>query len=312
MLDVRRLVLLREIEARGSIAAVSRSLRISSSAISQQLAKLEADVGMRLLEQSGRTVHLTDAGRRLAEQTGRVVALLEQAEADIDRRRGVVQGVVRVVAFSTFALRYLADLVQGVAASHPDVVLEFVHGDTEAALEAVAGRRADIALIDEYEHIPRQVDVATTRVHLLREEIGVWSPIPVAAFGDMGDLPWIFEPAGADAALWTTRMCRLAGFEPHVRFESPDLRVHQSLAVAGLAAAFLPEMLFETPAVDVQRPAHAVPWHGPELHRDIFAVMRRGGQNRPAVAAVLGHLEDITAEGRPAPEAEQSGDRPPG
>lgn len=311
MLDVRRLVLLREIEARGSIAAVSRAQGISSSAISQQLAKLESDVGMRLLEQSGRTVHLTEVGRRLAEQTGRIVALLEHAESDLEQRRDRVQGVVRVSAFSTFALRYLPELVSRLQRTHPDVVVEFSQADPEQSVETVAGRRADVAVIDEYEQIPHQIDVSMTRTHLLREVIGAWAPRPLTDFADLKSMPWVFEPSGSDAALWATRLCRIAGFEPQVRFESPDLRVHQSLAASGLAAAFLPEMLFDAPGANLQRPAHPVRWPHPggaELHRDVYAVVRRGAQNRPAVAAVLGHLVDITAQ-TPADGARDAADR---
>lgn len=298
MLDVRRLALLREVEARGSIAAVSRAQQVSSSAVSQQLAKLEAEVGVRLLEQSGRTVQVTEAGRRLAEQAGRIVTLLEEAEADLERRRGHVQGVVRVAAFSTFALRYLPELVARMAGRHPDVVVEFTHADPEQALQTVTGRHADVAVIDEYESVPHQIDVSMARTHLLREAIRAWAPRPLRVFDELRSMPWVFEPAGSDAARWATRTCRLAGFEPQVRFESPDLRVHQSLAVAGLAAAFLPEMLFNAPGGPLQRPPHPVQWPAVSdsaLHRDVYAVVRRGAQNGPAVSAMLAFLCGATS-----------------
>ncbi|WP_077488695.1 LysR family transcriptional regulator [Sinomonas mesophila] len=298
MLEVRRLVLLRELGARGSIAAVSRSVGISSSAISQQLAKLEDEVGLRLLEQVGRHVHLTQAGRQLVRTADQVVAVLEDAEAELERRRSRVQGVVRLAAFSTFALRYLPDVVRRLAETHPDVVLEFDQLEPAAALDVVTGRRADIAVIDEYPHSPRRVDSEVRRFHLLRDGFTVFVPHEVGSIHELARLPWVFEPAESDAAHWARRLCREAGFEPIVRFESPDLRLHHGLAVAGVAAALLPDMLFGGSSVPLQEPTYRFDWPQSsvtELHRDVYAVIRPGAQNRPAVAAVLGHLQAPSA-----------------
>src|SRR5260221_14782835 len=81
MLDVRKLRLLRELAHRATIAAVAEALCYSPSAVSQQLAALEREVGVPLLRRSGRRVTLTPAGAALAEQTEAVLALLEQASS---------------------------------------------------------------------------------------------------------------------------------------------------------------------------------------------------------------------------------------
>lgn len=82
MLDVRKLVLLREVQLRGSISAAAQALSYSHSAVSQQLSALEAQAGVPLLEKVGRGVRLTNAGEELARHAEDIVVILERAESD--------------------------------------------------------------------------------------------------------------------------------------------------------------------------------------------------------------------------------------
>lgn len=311
MLDVRKLSLLRDLERYGSLVGVSRALGISSSAISQQLTKLESEVGMPLLERIGRNVQLTPAGQLLARRAVQIEAILEDAEADLESRRTRVQGVVRFAAFSSFALRYVPELLRRMQQTHPDVVVEFVHVEPTEALEAVSGRRADVAVTDEYPGIPRASDTHLVSTFLVRDEIWAFMPEPISSVNDLADVPWVLEPAGSDARNWAERMCHGLGFTPRVLFESPDLRLHFDMAAEGLAAAFLPQTVIRGARRTPVAPEYRFEW--PEsagevdavgiagkphrdLYRDISAVMRRGGDTRPAVAAFLRHMREVTAE----------------
>ena len=104
MLDVRRLRLLRELHTRGTVTAVAEALAYSPSAVSQQLATLEREAGVPLMERYGRGLRLTDAGRGLVEHAEVVIARLELAEAELAESTGdEVAGRVRVAAFQTAA-----------------------------------------------------------------------------------------------------------------------------------------------------------------------------------------------------------------
>src|SRR5690348_7079130 len=98
MLDLHRLHLLREFEARGTVAATAEALGYTPSAVSQQLAVLERETGATLLVKAGRGVRLTDAGRLLAGHAATLLAAAEEAEADLARRSGTVAGTVRIAA----------------------------------------------------------------------------------------------------------------------------------------------------------------------------------------------------------------------
>src|SRR5690625_5620190 len=82
MWDAHRLRLLRELELRGTITSVASTLNYAPSSVSQQLARLESEVGVALLEQDGRRVRLTAAGRRVARHAARVIDLQEQVRSE--------------------------------------------------------------------------------------------------------------------------------------------------------------------------------------------------------------------------------------
>src|SRR5919201_2446189 len=105
MLDLRRLRLLRELNERGTIAAVADALRFTPSAVSQQLGQLEREAGVPLLERAGRGVRLTDAAHVLVGHAEALLARMEQDEADLAASAGAVVGTVRVGSFQTAAVR---------------------------------------------------------------------------------------------------------------------------------------------------------------------------------------------------------------
>jgi DNA-binding transcriptional LysR family regulator len=183
MLDVNRLLLLRELELRGSLAAVARVRGISTSAVSQQLRKLESEAGARLLEHRGRILALTPAGLRLVRHADVVLDVLESAETELDAGREMVHGSVRLEGFATFARPYLPAVVESVGRRHPDVEVVYRQVEPDEALEQVAGRRSDVAIVDEFPHIPKRVDRNLERTFLQRDEI-----IPCLPAGTEADL----------------------------------------------------------------------------------------------------------------------------
>src|SRR3712207_5533989 len=101
MLDVRKLRLLRELHARGTIAAVAEAMLYTPSAVSQQLAALQREAGVPLTERVGRRLRLTEAGLRLVDHADALIGRLEEAEADLQAAAGTVAGRVRVASLQT-------------------------------------------------------------------------------------------------------------------------------------------------------------------------------------------------------------------
>src|SRR5215212_3797955 len=150
MLDLRRLRLLRELRERGTIAAVADALTYTPSAVSQQLAQLEREAGVPLLERVGRGVRLTDAALGLVEHTEAVLARLEQAEAELAADSGEVQGVVRVGAFQTAARALVAPILRPLADAYPRLRCEMLEMEAEEALTQLRAGDLDIVIAEEY------------------------------------------------------------------------------------------------------------------------------------------------------------------
>src|SRR3954468_16508300 len=119
MLDLRRLRLLRELGERGTIAAVADALRFTPSAVSQQLAMLEREAGVPLLERVGRGVRLTDAALVLVEHADALLERAALAEADLAAASGTVAGRGRMAGFQSVALRVVLPAFEALARAAP-------------------------------------------------------------------------------------------------------------------------------------------------------------------------------------------------
>jgi DNA-binding transcriptional LysR family regulator len=290
VLDLHRLRLLRELKHRGTLAAVAEALSYSPSSISQQLSVLEREAGVRLLEPVGRRVRLTAQAEILVAHTEAVLERLERAEADLAASLRDITGVLRVAAFQTAALALVPDALSALRDAHPGLRVEITQREPESALPALLARDFDVVVTEEYPGEPHPRPSGVEYVELGEDEIRLALPgtvPPDAALADLADLaaladrPWVMEPAGTAARAWATRLCRDAGFEPDVRFESSDLLLHLRLVERGHAAALLPGLVWtdRPPTVAMARlPA------GRRVRR-LFTATRRGGGAHPAVRA---------------------------
>ena len=299
MLDVRRLRLLRELHARGTVTAVAEALAYTPSAVSQQLATLEREAGVRLVERHGRRLRLTDAGRGLVEHTEVVIARLELAEAELAATAGEeVTGRVRIAAFQTAASGLVLPLLGALPAQHPQLRLELAEMEAEEAFELLPRGEVDIVVAEEYDYAPRQRDPSLSFRDVCRDPLVLVLPadhplcaadplsVPLAALRDEA---WAAPRSGTAFDDSLVRACRaLGGFEPDRRHRSNDLAVLEQLVAAGEAVALLPSLGRPglVPGVAVRLVAEA------PLDRRIFLAVRRGSTGRPAIKAVSRGLRD--------------------
>src|SRR5215217_2046066 len=129
MIELRRLRLLRELHRRGTIAAVADALQFTPSAVSQQLAMLEREAGVKLLARAGRGVRLTDPALVLV---GHAEALLERAaiaESDLAAAAGTVAGRGRIAGFQSVALRLALPAIGSLARDAPRLRCEVLEAE---------------------------------------------------------------------------------------------------------------------------------------------------------------------------------------
>ncbi len=161
MLDVHRLRLLRELDRRGTLAAVAAALGYSPSAVSQQLSQLEVEAGTVLLEKFGRGVVLTPAARVLVQHADVVLAQLEQAETDLAAMAREATGVLRVASFQTVLFALVPRTLTLLAERFPALRVVIDHQEAVPAFSALAAHDVDLVLGEEYPDRPnpRSADV---------------------------------------------------------------------------------------------------------------------------------------------------------
>ena len=292
MFEVRRLRLLHELRLRGTLAAVAEALSYSPSTISQQLAQLEKEAGLPLLEPDGRRVRLTPHGEVLAAHAARVLDLEEGVRAEL---ASVQPGhsPVRVAVLQTAAQAIVPRALTLIAQRLPSLRVEITELPPEAGLFELAARGFDLVVAEQYP--------GHTRAHadgVIREPLGT-DPMRLAVppaehaatLTDLRRHAWVMEPEGTAARQWAVQQCRAAGFEPDVRFELADLSAHARLIADGHAVGMLPDLLW----AGTQPPVRLVPLPGAPA-REVFTAARTSSVGRPDLDAVRAALRDAFAE----------------
>jgi DNA-binding transcriptional LysR family regulator len=299
MLDVRRLRLLVELSQRGTLAAVAEALSYSPSSVSQQLSQLEREAGVPLLVQVGRRVQLTPQAELLVGHARAVLDRLEEAESDVARSLTAVGGTVRIAVFQSAAHAMVPQALTLLRGEHPDLRVEVTEREPDVGLFEVAARDFDLVIAEQYPGHTRAHRDDLDRVHLASDAIRLALPPHPAGRGAPQEgthieatrdassdlaaasaMPWVLEPQGTASREWAEQLCRDAGFEPDVRFETADLMAHIRLIRSGNAAGLLPDLVWagEVPSVTlVDLPGH------PE--REVFSSTRLAAAARPAVVA---------------------------
>jgi DNA-binding transcriptional LysR family regulator len=307
MLDVRRLRLLRELHERGTVTAVAEALAYTPSAVSQQLAALEREAGVPLMERQGRRLRLTEAGRGLVEHAAAVIARLELAQSELAAAAGdEVAGPVRLAAFQTAASNLVLPLLGRLRDRHPKLRLELLEMEAEEGLELLRRGEVDLVVAEEYDYAPRLRDPSLVLRAICRDPLVLVLPAahPLAvadaetvSLAALAGEVWATPRAGTAFDFSMVRACRaLGGFEPDRRHRSNDLAVLEQLVAAGEAVALFPSLgrPGRVPGVAVRRPAEA------RLDRSIFLAVRRSSAGRATLAAVADALgEQARAIGLP-------------
>lgn len=281
MLDLNRLVMLRAVAMHGSITAAARELAYSHSAISQQLSLLERETGAVLLEKVGRTARLTPVGLALVHSTEAVLAAMERAETELAAAQDQPRGVVSIAVFTSVARIIMPTALQRLARTHPGLDVRLQRADPQHAASLLVARQVDAVVTDTFPGT-RLAPVGGIHASVIGSD-------PVRGYlpEGMADLPfdqvpWVLEPAEAASTQWALRVCRERGFEPRVAHESSDMLFHLRMVEAGLAAAFLPDLVVRE-AGSALAPSPLLPTN--EL-RDILVLTRLGAEGHPAIGAV--------------------------
>jgi DNA-binding transcriptional LysR family regulator len=252
MLNLGRLHVLCEVVTRGSFSAAAEALSYTQSAISQSIARLEAETGTTLVVRDRRGVRPTAAGATLVAHANTIFAQVQAAESDLAAVMGLRAGRLRVASFPSGGAALMPLAVARFRRAHPDVALTLTEGEPEEIAPRLRSGEIDLGLLFEFPGAhPRgqRPGVGLRSVQLLEDPMHVAMPAdhPLAAAQDLtlADLrreQWVQTSASSPCARHVVRSCLEAGFEPDVAFESDDFATVQGLVAAGVGVALIPRL----------------------------------------------------------------------
>jgi DNA-binding transcriptional LysR family regulator len=294
MLDLRRLDVLTRFALRGTIAGAAEELGCSPSAVSQQLAALEREAGLPLIERTAHSASLTDAGHELVEHASAILAAVESAETSMRARVGTIAGRVRISFIPGLAATAAPDLAE-LQGRHPALTVVAVQIESTEATAALLDRSTDVAVIDEwgeesitpatalrvYRGVREQIVLAVpadhpvARTHLDR-------PVPSATLRDLVQQEtWLSTPSGQVSRLAGDARLVDAGAIPLRRWEFEGHYVLARLVAVGAGLALLPSSI-----AAYERNVVAIPLQ-PRMYRHVRLLTRATTQDDPAVAACI-------------------------
>ena len=297
MLDVRRMQVLRAVVTSGSVTAAATNLGYTPSAISQQVAALEKQAGVALLDRVGRGVQPTAAGRLLTEHAAIISKHVAEAETALADLRAGRTGRLVIRYFATAGAALVPPALAWLRREHPGVQVDLKLIDPEDPLPEVEQGRADLAIVVR----PRdRLREGTRLVHLLDDPYRAVLPRGhrlsakrVLDLADLADEPWVSSEWRAGPCLDAVLdACAGAGFNPNFVVESDDYATAQGFVAAGLGIGLIPRTGLGTghPGVIVRKVRK------PEPVRAIYAAVRETSLAQPALRGLLDALRDAATQ----------------
>ncbi|AYV26592.1 LysR family transcriptional regulator [Streptomyces sp. CJ_13] len=293
MLNLERLRTLDALARHGSVSGAADGLHVTTSAVSQQMAKLEREIGQPLLAKNGRGVRLTDAGRLLADHAARILSQVELAQADVEAQRGCAVGELRIGAFPTAMRGLLPGALTALRAAHPELRSFVREQEPEESMAAVVRGDLDLALAIDWHNKRMPVPAELTRAHLLEDSCDIAVPtghrladrdrISLAEFAEDD---WISWNEGQFCHEWLVYTLRGTGIEPRIAHIAEEHHTQLAFVEAALGVCVTPRLgrgpvpagVRLLPVCDAVR-------------RHVYVVWRADADRRPSIRAAVEALQ---------------------
>ena len=288
MYDLRRLRSLCAIADHGSLTAAADALTFTQPAVSQHLAALEAEAGAPLVTRSRGGAELTAAGRLLVEHARAALDRLALAEVQVSDLVATEQLRVRLAGHSSSLTRLVPLAVADLRRRLPDAAVTIREAGPLGALDALRSGAIDLAVmfrragseppadIDERRLLEEAMHAVLPRAHPLADGAEV-------ELAGLRDDAWVQGPSSTSPGL-IRELCRAAGFEPRIAFESDDPLATRGIVAAGLAVSLVPSLTKEDTARD--RNVRVLPLRDPS-RRVVFAATVAGGRVTQATGEMV-------------------------
>ena len=271
----------------GSFSRAAEKCHVSQPSLSQQILKLESELGGRLFDRLGRSVRLTDLGEAFLPRARSVLHELSSAKDELTERLQSEAGPVVIGAIPTIAPYWLASRLATFSRKFPKVHLTIAEEITPVLLERLRAGSVDLAVLalpirgHEFDSRP----LFTERLYAALPKTHKLARRPTLQLADLRRDPFLFLRDGHCFRDTAVAACDRARLDPRVVFESGHLSSLLAMVGAGMGVSLVPEM-----AVDKSRPCRFVRIADTQAERTIAAVVLRGRTLNRGSRALLAHL----------------------
>jgi DNA-binding transcriptional LysR family regulator len=295
-LSLHRLRMLRELHRRGTVTAAAASLHYTASAVSQQLAQLERDVGAKLFERLGRRVQMTELGHLLTEHAEVILGSVEEATMALEEAQKTVSVRLTAGVWASVASGLLPLALLELATDHPGIEVRTRELAPEDTADAVRDGTLDLSFVIEYSDAPivwesglERAVIAVERLHAA-VSVGV-VPGGSAALDDLAEHPWILAGPKSHFGRAMRVACLRHGFQPKINHEVEEQSTAMAMVAAGLGVTLVSDLglTFRPPGVDIV--ALTTP-----LMRTVSIAYRTTALRRPALNLVIAAVRSAAAE----------------
>lgn len=259
---------------------------VAQPALSQQLRRLEEELGLSLVHRTTRRVELTEAGETLVRRARRALAEVDAARGELADLVGVRTGRLVIGAMQSLGPFDLAGLLGTFIAAHPGVEATIREEVSDPLLDLLAHDAVDVAFVSLAEDFNRGAfEARTLLVEPLVAVVARDHPLAQrdrVTLADLREERFVAYREGAGLRRILVTACREAGFEPQLAFESNNSLRGRALAARGLGVALIPASDVVSPGPEVAAVALDEP-----LQRDVTLVWRRNRHHSPAARAFL-------------------------
>jgi DNA-binding transcriptional LysR family regulator len=247
-MEFRQLQYALQIAQEKSFSRAAEKLHIAQPSLSQQLAKLEKEIGVLLFQRTTSSVELTHAGTVFIDRAQKIVDMAEQLRIEMEDLSNMKRGKLVVGSLPITGSHIWPQVLPVFQKQFPDIEIVLVEESTDKLEELTALGKTDISLLTiplsddslEYESILEEsITLAVPPNHILSNHKTVH-------IENLQNESFITLKKGQAFRHITLELCRAAGFEPKIAFESSNIETVQSLVAAGMGIAFVPEMTART------------------------------------------------------------------
>jgi DNA-binding transcriptional LysR family regulator len=286
------------VAAHGSFTLAAHELNVAQPAVSQQIRKLEAELGVELLRRTSRRVTLTEAGELALARAARMLADADVLRAEIDELRGLLRGTLAIGVVPPMGRLDPAPLLAQFRGRHPAVDIRLIETTVADTLELLRAHRLDLCFAFSS---PERAEPGVVGEHLFDEELAlmVAPGHPLAKrrrvkLSDLREEPLVAPIAGASLRQALDEALRSASAPLRVAYESNEAVTVRALTAQGLGVSLLPRSFAETPGPELVAIAIA-----PRPLKVPVSILYRDERRRPpAVEAFLAEVRDaLSASG---------------